>query len=228
MQNQDHIRGHEQNDNRGFLYLVFGWMAIGLTITAAAAYFVSLNPAFSSAIIRNPMLLFTLIFAQLALVILLSFGINRLSYTTALAAFFVYALLTGITLSWIFQIFTVSSIYRAFIATAGMFGAMAFYGYYTQSDLSSLGNILRMGLVGFIIALVLNIFFKSTAFDYIISVVGVVIFAGLTAIDLQKLKQLSRHEIIPAKASLLGALQLYLDVLNLFLSFLRLSGQQRE
>lgn len=219
-------------NNRGFLYQVFSWMSVALGISAAAAYIVGASPAFSAALIQKPLLLFILIFGQLALVMVLSFGIWRLSYPAALAIFLLYALLVGITFAWIFKAFTPASLYRTFVVTAGMFGFMAVYGYFSEADLSSLGSVLRMALVGLILGLVINIFFKSSTADFVLAIAGVIIFAGLTAFDIQKIKRLgatiTQDSAIANKAAVIGALQLYLDVLNLFLSLLRLTGRRRE
>lgn len=215
-----------------FLASVFAWMVAGLGTTACAAYFVAVTPSFTRAIFGNPFITIALVAAQLVLVMILSFALNRLSYGTALILFLAYAVLTGILFSWLILAYTSGSIFITFAITAAMFGFMALYGYLTNADLSSMGALLRMALVGFIIALLVNLFLHSTLFDTILSVIGVIIFSGLTAYDMQQLKQLSAiartDHVFEQKASLIGALALYLDFINLFLSLIRFTGKRRE
>lgn len=210
---------------------VFGWMGIALAITAAAAFGVAQSPTLISYLVQNPFALFGLLIAQLGLVIALSGFVHKLSYGAAVALFVLYALLTGITLSSIFIIYTTASIVSTFIVASGMFGAMAIYGAFTESDLTSVGSIGRMVLVGLILALLVNLFLKSPLLDLITAIIGVVLFAGLTAFDVQRIAAimatlLAEREMM-AKATIVGALTLYLDFINLFLSLLRIMGSGR-
>lgn len=211
---------------------VFMWMAGALTLSAGASLFVVNSPALLSAVLTNSWVLFGLLIAQLALVIGLSGFIDRLSYPVAVGMFALYAGITGVTLSSIFVIYTTASIVSTFIVAAGMFGAMAVYGATTGSDLTTVGSMGRMVLFGLIIALLLNIFLRSPLLDLIAAIVGVVLFAGLTAYDMQRIQLLMSRLIgqreLASKAALLGALTLYLDFLNLFLSLLRIMGSPRS
>ena len=212
-----------------FLYKVYAWMFTGLSISGITAYIVAV--VFPT-VIQNPVILIGLIIAQLALVIALSAFLSRLSLPVALSMYILYSFLTGITLSFIFHVYTPGSIFITFFVTAGMFGSMALYGYFTKTDLTKLGNILLMMLIGIIISFVVNMFLRSPVFDLLISVLGVVVFSLLTAYDSQKLKEMAHTYVgTPVereKLTILGALMLYLDFLNLFLLLLRLLGRQRS
>lgn len=211
---------------------VFMWMAGALALSAGASLAVVHSPTILSAILTNTWLLFGLLIAQLALVIGISGFIDRMSYPVAATLFVLYAVLTGITLSSIFVIYTTASIASTFVVAAGMFGAMALYGATTGNDLTTVGSIGRMVLVGLILALLVNIFLQSPILDLITAIVGVVLFAGLTAYDMQRIQLLMGRLIgqreLASKAALLGALTLYLDFLNLFLSLLRIMGSPRS
>ncbi len=217
---------------RTLLHRVYGWMAAGLATTAITAYIVANTPAFVEVLFKNIWLIFVLFIAQLALVVFLSFRIQRMSFVTAVVTFLLYSLLTGVTLSSIFFVYTQSSIAITFAVAAGMFFAMALYGFFTKADLSGMGNFLLMGLIGLIIALFVNMFLRSTTFDYIISAFGVVIFSLLTAYDVQRIKMLSQQleasGMSAMNIAILGALMLYLDFINLFLYLLRFMGQRKE
>ena len=205
---------------------VYVWMTLALVITGFTAYSVA-NRIFS-----NSALMWGLIIGELALVFVISGAINRLSLTTATLLFIIYSVLNGAVLSSVFVIYEPMVIAKVFFITAGTFGAMAFYGYSTKRDLSSIGKILFMALIGLIIATVVNIFLKSPGFDYILSYIGVAIFVGLTAWDSQKIKQmlLMQPDMSEGaqKLALLGSLTLYLDFINLFLYLLRIFGSNRE
>ncbi|OLN29660.1 putative membrane protein [Desulfovibrio sp. DV] len=212
-----------------FMRGVYGWMSLGLLVTAAASVFVVSSPALMQTVFSNSIVFYGLIIAELALVVGLSAAINRLSAGTASALFMLYSALNGVTLSSIFIIYTQATIFKAFLVTGGMFGAMSLYGLMTKRDLTSLGSFMFMGLIGVIIASVVNIFTKSAMMDFIISCVGVLVFTGLTAYDTQKLKVMG--DMAPAddatavrRGTILGALTLYLDFINLFLMMLRLFG----
>lgn len=214
------------------LYRVYAWMCVALGITAATAYYVSTSPAFINAIFGNPILTVILMVAQLGLVLILSLLINRISFAAALGLFLLYAVSLGLTLSAIFLVYTLPSIFATFLVTSGMFGAMAIYGYFTKADLSSMGSFLFMALIGLILGSVVNIFLKSESFNYIISAIGVIIFTLLTAYDVQKIKQMASglydDSESMAKASVLGALTLYLDFVNLFLFMLQFLGRRKD
>ncbi|MEZ4825163.1 MAG: Bax inhibitor-1/YccA family protein [Bacteroidia bacterium] len=214
-----------------FLTQVYSTMALGLVITALAAWYVGHTPAVFNFLMTG-FLKWVVILAPLGLVIFLSARIHRLSFTNASIAFATYSLLTGVSLSVLFLVYNIATLAQTFFITAGMFGAMALIGLTTKVDLSKFRSILYMGLVGIIIASVVNIFMASSMFDFIISVVGVVIFAGLTAYDNQKLLEISLHADPESestkKIALMGALSLYLDFINLFLFLLRIFGGNRD
>lgn len=215
-----------------FMYAVYGFMAAALVITGVIAYVVGNSPAIAIGIVRNPILFFGIIIAQLALVVSISGWVQRMSFTTALALFFLYAASLGLTLSVIFLVYTAASIYQTFAVSAGMFGVMAVYGYVTRTDLTRIGSMVTMMLFGLIIAVVVNIFLKSEAFQTIISFVGVIVFTLLTAYDTQKLKMIGREAVADretmGKIAVVGALTLYLDFVNLFLFLLRFMGKRRN
>ncbi len=215
-----------------FMYKVYGWMFAGLALTAATSFSLyEFFPHVMYQIICSP-LIWVLFLAQIGLVIGLSAAINRLSYTAAAAMFLMYSALMGITLAPIFLVYTMGSIYTTFLVASGMFGAMAIYGYFTDSDLTTMGNIAIMGLFGLILASFINWFVGSSHMDFLLAIGGVIIFTLLTAYDVQKIKQFSiyglAHEESESKIALLGALTLYLDFLNLFLSLLRLMGKRKD
>ena len=215
-----------------FMYKVYGWMAAGLTLTAGTAYYIFSNPALFHKIFSSPLVLIALFLGQIALVIALSGFVMRMAMSTAIMAFLGYSLLTGVTLSSIFFVYQIQSIYLAFGISAGMFGVMALYVYLTKDDLTGVGSLARMGLIGIIIAMLVNFFIGSAQMDYIISLIGVGVFTLLTAYDSQKIKQMGHMLIgqgqMADRVALLGALTLYLDFINLFLFLLRLFGQRRQ
>lgn len=210
---------------------VYVWMTLALVITGITAYGVASSPNIMMWLVQKPAILWGLIIAELALVLTVSAAINRLSLTTATLLFVLYSVLNGATLSLIFMAYTLTSIASVFFITAGTFGVMAAYGYFTKRDLTSLGKLLLMALIGLIIASVVNIFFvKSSGFDLIVSYIGVLIFVGLTAYDTQKIKQMLALQTDMGegaqKIALMGALSLYLDFINLFLHLLRIFGSR--
>lgn len=212
---------------------VYVWMTLALVITGFTAYGVASSPGLISAILMNKMLFYGLIIAELALVWIVAGRINKMSLTTATLLFILYSVLNGATLSVIFLAYTMSSITSVFFITAGTFAAMAAIGYFTKTDLTSLGKILMMALIGLIIATIVNVFFvHSGGFGLIISYVGVLIFVGLTAYDSQKIKvMLAEADDVTEEAqkiALLGSLTLYLDFINLFLYLLRIFGSSRD
>lgn len=210
---------------------VYVWMTLALVLTGITAYGVASSPSLMMTIYQTPAIMWGLIIAELAIVIAISAAINRLSLTTATLLFVLYSVLNGATLSLIFAVYTMSSIANVFFITAGTFGVMAAYGYFTKRDLSSWGKLLLMALIGLIIATLVNIFLvKSSGFDLILSYAGVLIFVGLTAYDTQKIKQMLAMQTDmdegAQKVALLGALSLYLDFINLFLYLLRIFGRR--
>lgn len=210
---------------------VYVWMTLALVLTGITAFGVASSPSLMMTIFQTPAIMWGLIIAELAIVIAISAAINRLSLTTATLLFVLYSVLNGATFSLIFAVYTMSSIANVFFITAGTFGVMAAYGYFTKRDLSSWGRLLLMALIGLIIATLVNIFLvKSTGFDLILSYAGVLIFVGLTAYDTQKIKQMLAMQTDMGegaqKVALLGALSLYLDFINLFLYLLRIFGRR--
>lgn len=215
-----------------FLAKVFNWMAMGLGLTGFIAYFTAAS-GLSRAIVASPLFM-VLIFVELGLVFYLSARIEKIQASTAAGLFIGYSALNGLTLSTVFLAYTSSSIAGTFFITAGMFGAMALYGLVTKRDLSGLGSFLFMGLIGIIIASLVNLFLRNSGLDWIISFLGVGIFTGLTAYDVQKIKRMGEEGILEQgeaavkKGSILGALALYLDFINLFLMLLRFFGGSRD
>lgn len=211
---------------------VYLWMALALMLTGFTAYGVASSPAILMAIYTNSILLWGLVIAEFALVIGVSAAINRISLTTATLMFALYSVINGALLSSIFVIYTATSIASVFFVTAGTFAVMAVYGYVTKRDLTKLGNLLFMALLGIIIASVVNMFVKSSGFDLIISYVGVLIFVGLTAYDSQKIKEMMFAAPDASESSqklaVLGALDLYLDFINLFIYLLRIFGNRNN
>ena len=209
---------------------VYVWMTLALAITGFTAYGVATSPGILQAIYTNQILFWGLIIAEFALVFGVSAAINRLSLTTATLMFILYSVINGALLSYIFLAYTASSVATVFFITAGTFGAMALIGYTTKADLSSMGKILFMALIGLIIATIVNVFVKSDGLTMILSYVGVLIFVGLTAYDTQKIKQMLMQAPDAGesaqKMALLGALALYLDFINLFIYLLRIFGRR--
>ena len=212
---------------------MYVWMAIALTITGFTAFAVANSYSLIYAIATNSILFYGLIFAELGLVYYLSSRIFRMSFATAGLLFAVYSIVNGVTLSLIFLIYELGSIVSTFFITAGTFGAMAVVGSFLKKDLSFIGRFALMALIGLIIAGVVNIFMRSEGFSFIIAIIGVLVFTALTAYDAQKMKNLiaeNGYEINEntQKLALIGALELYLDFVNLFLYLLRLLGSRRD
>ena len=211
---------------------VFSWMTLGLAITGLTAFGVSLIPAVANVVAHNWGIVLVLIFAQFGLVAYLSFGLRSMSAETAILSYTLYALLTGVTFSTLFLAFKLPSLAITFFVCAGMFAALALYGALTKSDLSGMGTYLFMGLIGLIIAGLVNSFVHSSGADFVISIIGVIIFTLLTAYDVQRIKHLGMTMIADeqdmTKVSIVCALQLYLDFVNLFLYLLRFFGQKKD
>jgi hypothetical protein len=217
-----------------FIRSVYNWMAIGLALTGFVAYYVANTPALVEMIFGNRLLFFGLIIGELALVFMISARIQKMQASTATALFVVYSILNGATLSFIFLVYTASSITSTFFICAATFVACSIFGWTTKRDLTSMGGFLTMGLIGIIIASLVNMFFRSTAMSMIISYIGVIVFVGLTAYDTQHLKTMALNQPdgleagVIRKGAILGALKLYLDFINLFLMLLRILGGGRD
>lgn len=215
-----------------FMAGVYGWMSCALALTAGTAYYVATTPSVFMYMYTHSALIVGLLIFQVGLVIAISGFINRMSFATALALFLVYAASLGLTLSSIFFVYTEGSIFSTFLTTALTFGAMSLYGYMTKADLTSIGNMSMMVLLGLVIGMVVNMFLQSERFDYVLSGIGVVIFTLLTAYDTQKIKQMAQPMLaqkeMAGKVTVIGALTLYLDFINLFLFLLRFMGQRRD
>ncbi len=217
-----------------FVRSVYNWMALGLGLTGVLAYAVANSPEIQSLVFGTPMVFFGLIIAQLAMVFMISARIQRMQASTATLLFMLYSALNGVTLSGIFLVYAHSSITSTFFICAATFTACSIYGWTTRRDLTSMGGFLTMGLIGIIIASVVNMFIQSNAVSTIVSYIGVLVFVGLTAYDTQHIKNmaLSQPADIDAsavrKGAILGALKLYLDFINLFLMLLRIFGSNRN
>ncbi len=209
---------------------VYLWMTLAMVITGLTAWIVAHNIQMLTFIYTNQAVMWGLIIAEFAIVIGVTAAINKLSLPVATVLFILYSIINGALLSSIFIIYTMSSIATVFFITAGTFGAMSLYGYTTKSDLTSWGKILIMGVIGLVIATVVNLFLKSSALEMIVSYAGVLIFVGLTAYDTQKIKQMCLQAPDAGetmqKYALLGALSLYLDFINLFIYLLRIFGRR--
>jgi len=223
-----------------FVRSVYNWMGIGLSLTGVTAYVVANSPSLLGMLfqvvgnrLQPTMLFYGLIIAELAMVFTLSARVNKMQASTATALFVGYSALNGATLSSIFLLYTSASITSVFFICSGTFAATSAYGWMTKKDLTSMGQFMFMGLIGIIIASVVNMFMQSSAMQMIISYIGVVIFVGLTAYDTQKIKHMAMNQPADAtgtmvrKGALLGALALYLDFINLFLMLLRIFGDRR-
>jgi uncharacterized protein len=214
---------------RDYMLRVYNYMASGLALTGIVAY-VAAASGFYARIAHTP-LLWLVILAPLGLVMLMSFGINKMQAATLQGVFWLYSGLMGLSLAAIFLIYTDASIARVFFITAGTFAAMSLYGYTTRRDLSNFGSFLFMGLIGIIIASLVNMFVASSALQFAISVIGVIVFTGLTAWDTQQIKEMyweADGSEIASKKAVMGALRLYLDFINLFMMLMQLLGARRD
>jgi uncharacterized protein len=244
----------EQNNNRGFFTMqqdvpagavaktfmsqVFLWMTFAMFVTAITAYFFAGSDELISSLINfqtggMTTLGWIVTFAPIGFVLLMSFGFQKLSPAIMALLFISFAVLMGMSLSFILRVYTAASVYKTFAVTAGMFGVMAILGYTTKTDLTRFGSIMMMGLIGIMIAMLVNMFLHSETMDYVISIIGVLVFTGLTAYDVQKLKRIGagmvqdNADATTRKLSILGALTLYLDFINLFLFLLRFLGDRK-
>ena len=218
-------------EQQRFMVRVYNWMTAGLGITGFMAFYISNSPAMMNIIFGNPIMPIALIITQIGLVFWLATRVMQMSASKATGVFMLYAGLTGITFSAIFMAYTTASIFSTFLVTAGTFGCMSLYGYTTKKDLTSWGSFLFMGLIGIIIASLVNMFMQSSMMHMIITYAGVLIFVGLTAYDTQKIKEMNilgnEGTEEDTKEAIRGALTLYLDFINLFLMLLRLMGDRR-
>jgi FtsH-binding integral membrane protein len=213
-----------------FLSKVYGWMFLGLLLTAGTALIVASSPVLIETLILNRFLFWMLLFAQIGLVWYMAARVEKMAPATAAGMFLLYSAVVGITTSVIFLVYTSASIVSSFVITAGMFGAMAVFGTFTRRSLAGWGQFLFMGLIGLIIAMVVSIFWLNDLLSFVISVVGVIVFTGLTAYDAQRLKEMA--VALPdgrvGSYAVVGALSLYLDFINLFFFILRLFGGRRN
>ena len=217
-----------------FIRSVYNWMGIGLALTGFIAYFVSNNAQIQNLIFGNKLVFFGLIIAELALVYIISARVNKIQASTATSLFIIYAALNGATLASLFLVYTSSSITSTFFICSATFVACSIFGMTTKRDLTSMGGFMAMGLIGILIASVVNMFIRSSAMNMIISYIGVIVFVGLTAYDTQKLKHMAMTQPsgleagVIRKGAILGALTLYLDFINLFIMLLSVLGGRRE
>ncbi len=218
---------------RSYMLGIYNYMALALAVTGiaamATAYYASTNQAFLELLYVSP-LRYVIMFSPLAFVLVLSFGIQKLSTSSAQMIFWAFAAVMGVSLSSIFMVYTTSSIVNVFFITAASFGALSLYGYTTKRNLTAMGSFLMMGLFGLIIAMVVNLFMQSSAMQFAISVIGVLIFAGLTAYDTQRLKlqydYVAGNAAAMSRATIMGALSLYLNFINMFMMLLSLFGNR--
>jgi FtsH-binding integral membrane protein len=216
----------EQSAN-DILWVTYRWMSVGLALTGTVAWLVAHNPAMVELLVRNSILYYGLMFAQLGLVIAFSAVVTRVSGVVAASMFFGYAALTGVTFSTLFMVFTAGSIASTFFITAGAFAGLSAFGAMTKRDLSVVGRFALFALIGLIIASIVNIFLASSALMWMTTFAGILIFAALTAYDTQQLKEMFRAEGYARNLALRGALKLYLDFINMFLFLLNLTGKRR-
>jgi len=215
-----------------FMQKVYAWMFVALMISGGVAYYTAVTPWLTDMILGNGSVFYVLLVFELALVFLLALHMKKIPYLLGAFLFFVYSVATGLTLSVIFLVFTIESIWMVFMISACMFAVMSIYGYFTKTDLTSIGSILILGLIGIVIASAVNLFLKNTLVEFIISVVGVIVFVGLTAYDTQKIRKTNilgnEGTDEDRKEAIMGALTLYLDFVNLFIKLLRLFGKRRR
>jgi len=233
MQTSIYTENLSKSDSNILLRSVYNWMMIGLLVSGLTAFMVTHSAVLMHMLFGNPYMIWVLFLIELGLVVAISAGINKMDVSTARVLFILFSFVDGLTLGSIFLLYTETSIAMTFFIAAMAFGVMSLYGYFTDTDLSSVGNILFVGLIGIIIAIVINFFLKSPSFEWWISIIGVIIFVGLTAYDTQKIKALgeqmsSEGDASLSRAAIVGALSLYLDFINLFLMLLEFFGNRRE
>jgi FtsH-binding integral membrane protein len=216
----------------------FAWMGLAMALTTITSYVFGFLPGFTSFLVtetefgpKPTVMAYVVMFAPLILVMIMNFGFNRLSCSALIALFVIQSIVFGMSLSFIFWIYEMGSIIKVFFSTTALFGIMAVAGYTTKTDLTKMGSILIIGLFGILIASLINVFMRSPGMDYLISIIGVIIFTGLTAYDVQKLKDLGQYadnSTATSKLGIMGALTLYFDFINLFLFLLRLFGGRKD
>jgi FtsH-binding integral membrane protein len=213
-----------------FLRAVYGWMCIGLAITAVTAWLIAGSPAIVMAIAANRLLFFGLMAAQLGVVFYLSARVDKMPAATAGLLFVLYSALTGVTMAFVMLAYTGESVANTFLVTAGMFGSLAAYGTLTKRSLAGMGSFLFMGLIGVVLASIVGIFWQSDALQFVISFIGVIVFSGLAAYDAQRMREMALTTPSGQTGSyaIVGALALYLDFINLFLFLLRFTGNRRD
>jgi FtsH-binding integral membrane protein len=230
--NQTAVLPRAEAGLRHFMHMVFGWMSLGLLVTGACGAYMASDPRMIVNLVHNTVLFYGLMIGELGLVLVLSAWIAKMEVSTAKFAFLFYAALTGVTLSVVYLAYTAQSIASTFFLTAGLFGIMSAYGYLTKTDLTTMGNLCFMGLIGIILASVVNFWLQSPAIMWATTYIGILVFTGLTAYDSQKIKAMydasSDGTDVETKSAILGALALYLDFINLFLSLLRATGRRRS
>ena len=217
----------------------FTWMSVAMLLTTAAAILFGFVPQLTDLLMeptaegfkKPTVLAYIVMFAPLAFVLAMSFGLNKMSVPVLIGTFVAYSIVNGISFSFIFSFYKIGSIINVFLSTTALFAVMAIAGYTTKTDLTKLGSILMIGVIGIVIASLINMFMRSSSMDYLISILGVVIFTGLTAYDVQKIKNLGstvQGDTMGAKMGIMGALTLYLDFINLFMFLLRLFGGRKD
>lgn len=230
--NQSAVMPRAEAGLRHFMHMVFGWMSLGLFVTGACGAYMASDPRMIVNLMHNTILFYGIMIAELGLVVVLSAWVSKMEVSTAKFAFLFYAALTGVSLSVVYLVYTAQSIASTFFLTGGLFGIMCAYGYMTKTDLTTIGNLCFMALIGLILASIVNIWLHSPAIMWATTYIGILIFTGLTAYDSQKIKAMydasSDGTEIETKSAILGALALYLDFINLFLSLLRATGRRRE
>lgn len=230
--NQQVIDVDSASVSRSFVANVFAYMTLALVISGVAAYWFAASGMILNLLQTSNFLMWGIMLAPLAAVLVMNFAFNRLSYTALIAIFLAYSFITGLSLSVIFLIYSTATIAKVFLITAGLFATMAVIGYTTKTDLTKLGSILMMAVIGIVIASVVNWFMKSDTMDYVISCVGVLVFTGLIAYDTQKVKRIGAGvefgTATAGKLAVMGALSLYLDFINLFLFLLRIFGGRKD
>jgi FtsH-binding integral membrane protein len=232
LKNYYNVNTREEGMN-ALMRSVYMWMMVGLLVSGVTAYAAAHSEILMNMIYGNPYMIWVLFIIEIGLVIAISAGINKMSVDTARMLFILFSFIDGLTLSSIFLIYTSASIAETFFIASAMFGVMSLYGYFTDTDLTSWGKLLFMALIGLIIAMIVNFFLKSSPMEWWISVIGVVVFTGLTAYDTQKIKQMgdeieAEGETNISKIAVIGALELYLDLINLFLMLLEFFGAQKR
>lgn len=216
----------------------FAWMSLAMVLTTLSAIVFAYVPQLTSLLLEPneyggfapSTLAYVVMFAPLLFVLAMSFGINKMSLPVLIGTFVAYSIINGISFSFIFFVYNIGSIYKVFLSTAGLFALMAIAGYTTKTDLTKMGSLLMIGLIGIVIASLINLFMRSPGMDYVISIIGVIIFTGLTAYDVQKIKNIGEQagdSTESRKYAVMGALTLYLDFINLFLFLLRLFGGRK-